>query len=232
MAKVVGYCRISKDEAGSISILTQENAIRDWCRAVGHELVAVYRDEGVSGGIAPMDRPSASQAIRHACKRGFGMLVVSKLDRVSRDLGDTLNLVDNILGRQAALISISESFDGSTPSGRMFLQLLGSFAEFERNKIRQRTCEALATKRRMGVKTGGYVPFGYSVMNRKLIPNPKEMIVVERALELRASGLSLAKVSVKLNKEGLHRREGLPWTRNKLYEVLKSESRRRAALAV
>ena len=161
MAKVVGYVRISKEENGNQSLLTQETAIWDWCRALGHDLVAVYRDEGVSGGIAPSNRPGASEAIRHARRRGIGTLVVAKLDRVSRDLADILNLVDNVLGKQATLISISESFDAGTPNGRMFLQMLGSFSEFERNRIRQRTREALATRRRQGRKTGGDVPFGY-----------------------------------------------------------------------
>lgn len=231
MAKVIGYVRRSREENGNLSMETQGHALNAWCKANGHELVAVYQDNDVSGGVAPMDRPNASLAIKHACRRGFGMLLVPKLDRISRDLADTLDLVDNILGKRATLISIAENFDASTAAGRMYLQIVSTFAEFERRRIQQRTREGLQTVRRQHRKTGGDVPFGYEVNDGKIEPNPIEMATVERAFAIRNSGLSLAQTSDELNRLGLYRRGGLLWNRDKLYRYLKSELRRRTDMA-
>lgn len=230
MGNVVGYVRISKDEADSRSIDTQEHAIREWCLRLGHQLVSIHRDEGISGAVPPMDRKGAAEAITEARKRGNGILLVSKLDRVSRDLRDVLGLVDDVLGHRATLMSISESFDASTPSGRMFLQLLGTFGEFERNKIRERTREALATRRREGRKTGGKeTPFGYKADKAGMLkPEKAEQATLSRARELRATGDSWEKVAVQLNAENRFRRGGKPWNRVKLYEVITADDRRKA----
>jgi len=227
MATVVGYVRISKEEQNSKSLETQESAITDWCERMGHDLVAVFRDEGVSGSVAPMDRKGAAQAIRKARTRQVDIFAVAKLDRIARVLGDTLHLVDTVLGKRAVLVSISEQFDASTPAGRMFLQLLGTFAEFERNRIRERTREALATRRRMGRKTGGTVPFGYRAEEVQLVPNDDEQRTLRRAFALRAEGVSWRLTADALNAEGMTRRGGLPWTASRLYEVLAAERRRR-----
>jgi site-specific DNA recombinase len=229
VGNVVGYIRISKEEAGSTSLATQEVAIRDWCQRQGHQLVALFKDEGVSGGVHPLERPGASEAIRKARSRTVEALVVTKLDRVSRDLAATLDLVDNVLGGKATLVSISESFDAGTPAGRMFLQLLGTFAEFERNKIRERTREALQTRRSQGRKTGGHVPFGYREEHGQLIPEEAEQATLCRAFALRQEGMSWRKAADALNAEGRTRREGLNWTPSRLCDVLTSEERRKKA---
>lgn len=230
VGNVVGYVRISKEEAGSRSLETQEHAIRRWCETHGHRVAAVYRDEGISGAVAPTQRAGAAQAIRDARKRKNGILVVSKLDRISRDLRDVLALVDDVLGHRATLISISESFDASTPSGRMFLQLLGTFGEFERNKIRERTREALATRRREWKKTGGAeCPFGYRAHQGKLVRVNKEQATLAAARRLRGEGLSWQKVSEQLNVRGNLRRNGKLWTRVKLFEVIQADDRRRGS---
>lgn len=229
MALAVGYVRISKEEAGSTSLRTQESAIRLWCQANGHTLKAIFTDEGVSGGTAPLSRGGASEAIKASRARGVEMLVVSKLDRMSRDLRDVLDLVDNTLKGKATLVSVSESFDANTPAGRMFLQLLGTFAEFERNKIRERTKDALATRRAQGRKTGGAVPFGYRQEDGWLIPEPSEQAVIEKAFELSAKGVSLADIAEQLNADGATTREGRPWHKQRVFDVLKSERRRREA---
>lgn len=227
MAIAIGYVRISKEEAGSMSLATQEAAIRAWCLANGHTLKSVFADEGVSGGNAPISRPGAAQAIREARSKGVEILVVSKLDRMSRDLKDVLDLVDTTLKGKATLVSVSEAFDAHTPAGRMFLQLLGTFGKFERNKIKERTKDALATRRAAGLKTGGNVPYGYTSEGGRLLPLEAEQAVLDRALAMQADGLSFAKIAKALNQSGEKTREGRAWTKMRLYEVLRSETRRR-----
>lgn len=226
--RVVGYIRISKEEQNSHSLSTQAEAIRRWCDQGGHELVRIYTDDGVSGGTHPTKRAGGQAAIAHARRNGVDALLVTKLDRVARDLAATLDLVDNVLGRHATLISISENVDGTTPSGRMFLQMLGSFAEFERGRIRERTREGLATVRRLGRKTGGSIPFGYSVDDENyLIEQEDEQAVLKRARDLRAEGLSWRSAADKLNEEGFYRRERKSWTPSRLCDVLTADFRRR-----
>lgn len=231
MASVVGYIRISKEEQGSRSLETQEQALRLWSQARGHDLVAIYRDDGVSGSVAPARREGAAQAIAHAKRKGVDLLVVAKLDRIARDLVATLDLVDNVLGSRAALASVAEDFDASTAAGRMFLQMMGMAAEFERNRIRERTCEGLATVRRQGRKTGGSVPFGYRSEAGVLVAVAEEQMTLARAFDLRAAGQSIRATAAMLNAEGMTRRESRPWNAHTLHRVLTAETRRRASLA-
>lgn len=232
MLSIVGYVRISKDEEGSRSLETQEHAIRAWAEREGHRVLEIHRDDGISGSVPPMERAGARAAVERARRRDVDALVISKLDRIARDLRSTLDLVDNVLGRRAALISLAESFDATTAFGRASLQFMGMFAELERNRIRERTREALETRRRRGLKTGGTVPFGWSVgEGRRLFPNGDEQRVLNRAFELRSQGVSWRKAAAQLNEEECHRREGRPWTFSVLRAVLMAEERRREAMA-
>ncbi len=231
MARAVGYARISKDENGSLSTETQEQAIREWCERNGHELIALYRDIGVSGGVKPMDRPEARKAIKRARSRQADLLVVSKLDMISRAVADTLEIVYKVLAKRASLVSIAENCDFSTPEGRAFLSMAGTFAELERNRIRARTREALATRRRKGLKTGGSVPFGYrATKDKRLVPVAHEQRTLDRAFKLRAQGTSWRETAETLTRERRFRRGGRRWNPPKVCNVLTAERRRREAV--
>jgi len=141
---LIGYARVSKqheqDTATQVQALTKAGAER------------IYQ-EHASGGR--WDRPELHKLLDHL--RAGDVLVVWKLDRLSRSLKDLLHLLDQLNAKGAGFRSITEHIDTTTPAGRMMLQMVGAFAEFEREMIRERTRAGLETARAQG-RVGGRRP--------------------------------------------------------------------------
>ena len=141
---LIGYARISR--ADTQDTATQIEALR----AAGAEKIF---EEKASGGR--WDRPQLHRALEHL--RPGDVLVVWKLDRLSRSLKDLLHLMETIAAAGAGFRSLTEAIDTTTPAGRMLMQMVGSFAEFERAMIRERTKAGLESARRHG-RIGGRRP--------------------------------------------------------------------------
>jgi DNA invertase Pin-like site-specific DNA recombinase len=141
---LIGYARVSKqqdqDTATQVQALKKAGAKR------------IYQ-EHASGGR--WDRPELHKFLDQL--RAGDVLVVWKLDRLSRSLKDLLHLLDGLNDRGAGFMSITEHIDTTTPAGRMMLQMVGAFAEFEREMIRERTRAGLETARAQG-RVGGRKP--------------------------------------------------------------------------
>jgi DNA invertase Pin-like site-specific DNA recombinase len=140
----IGYARVSKvddhDTAAQVNELR-----RAGCKKIF--------EENASGGR--WDRPKLHQALEHL--REGDVLVVWKLDRLSRSLKDLLNILEKVAGAEAGFQSLTESIDTITPAGRMLMQILGSFAEFERAMVRERTKAGLLHAKEQG-RIGGRKP--------------------------------------------------------------------------
>ena len=141
---LIGYARVSKGDEQSTA--PQLAALR----SAGVERVF---EERASGGR--WDRPELHRMIDQL--RADDVVVVWKLDRLSRSLKDLLAILDHIEGKGAGFRSLTESIDTTTPAGRMMMQMVGSFAEFERAMIRERTSAGLAQARAEG-RIGGRRP--------------------------------------------------------------------------
>lgn len=141
---IIGYARVSKlDEQDT---LTQENAIK----AAGAQKIF---KEAASGGR--WDRPELHRMLDQI--RDGDVVIVWKLDRLSRSLKDLLHIMEKIQSVNVGFKSLTEHIDTTTPAGRMLMQMVGSFAEFERAMIRERTRAGLATARAQG-RIGGRKP--------------------------------------------------------------------------
>jgi len=138
---IFGYCRVSKGEDQNLRL--QHQAFR------GADVEKVF-DEIASGGR--WDRPALHQMIDQL--RADDVVVVWKLDRLSRSLKDLLVIMEHIHKAGAGFKSLTEAIDTTTPAGRMMMQMVGSFAEFEREMIRERTKMGLQAARREG-RIGG-----------------------------------------------------------------------------
>ena len=141
---MLGYARISKGETQDTRL--QETALR----AAGVERLFT---EQASGGR--WDRPQLQRLLDQL--RPQDVVVVWKLDRLSRSLKDLLHIMDRIAQAEAGFRSLTEAIDTTTPAGRMLMQMVGSFAEFERAMIRERTQAGLAVARAEG-RMGGRRP--------------------------------------------------------------------------
>jgi DNA invertase Pin-like site-specific DNA recombinase len=148
------------------------------------------------------------------------VIVVYKIDRLSRSLTDFARLVDVFDANNVTFVSVTQSFNTTTSVGRLTLNILLSFAQFEREVIGERIRDKLAASRRKGMWMGGNVPLGYRVENRKLVTHEEEAATVrmifERFLQI-GSATILART---LNAEGLRRKSGKPFDKGLLYKLL------------
>ena len=141
-----------------------------------------YDDGGYSG--ATTDRPAFQRLVADIAARRVDVVAVYRLDRLSRSLVDFAGLMRDFEERGVAFVSVTERFDTSTPMGRMVLNLLATFAQFERETIAQRTRDKVGASRRRGMWTGGRPVLGYDVVDKRLVVNPREADEVRRIFDL------------------------------------------------
>jgi len=211
-----------------VSLDAQEARIRSWARAMDAELLAVYRDEGMSGSRAD-NRPGLQSAIEAACSNKAALVVYS-LSRFCRSTRDTIAISEMLDKAGADLVSLSERIDTTSASGRMIFRMLAVLSEFERDQISERTRAALAHKRTKGEATG-HAPFGFFEVGpdgRTLIPNDEEQRVLGVIERLERKGLSQRKIVSSLNSRGLPTKTGGRWTRGSLRSILRTQQRRAA----
>ncbi|OPZ85796.1 MAG: DNA-invertase hin [bacterium ADurb.Bin429] len=139
-----------------------------------------YDDGGYTGGT--LERPALQRLLHDIAQGGVQVVVTHRLDRISRSLLDFAQLLRFFEQHHVAFAAVTQEFDSSTPVGRLTLNVLSSFAQYERELIRERTREKMAATRRKGMYTGGIPPFGYTVApgTHQLAPDPAEADIVRR----------------------------------------------------
>ncbi|MBT8224108.1 MAG: recombinase family protein [Dactylosporangium sp.] len=178
----------------------------------GWVLVAEYSDDA-SG--ATTDRPELQRALGAAKSGRYDILLVYRVDRFSRRLCDLLTLLRQLDEASVAFCSATEPFDTSTPIGRMLIQLLGVFAEFERETIIDRVINGMRAKAAKGKWPGGTRPYGYHVDRdtHRLIPHPDEAPVLREIFTLYTHHrLGTRALADELNQRGLRNRSGKPFS--------------------
>ena len=150
------------------------------------ELPTQYEDAAQSGGT--IDRPAFQQLMRDIEANRVDVIVIYKIDRLTRSLADFVRMIDVFERFDVAFVAVTQAFDTSDSMGRLVLNILLTFAQFEREMIADRIRDKAAAMRRKGKHIGGPPPYGYDVIDRKLVINPKEAAKVrsifQRFLEL------------------------------------------------
>src|SRR6202049_2663250 len=126
-----------------------------------------YDDGGVSGGT--LDRPALKRLLTDIQAGKIDIVVVYKVDRLSRSLLDFHKLIELFERHQTTFVSITQSFNTTDAMGRMHLNIMLTFAQYEREVIGERIRDKVAASRKKGMWMGGWTPFGYEVRDRKLI---------------------------------------------------------------
>lgn len=160
---ILGYARVSSEEQAQhgISISAQRDILNGYA-AMSQSRIEIYEDPGYSG--KNMNRPAITRLLARCRAGGVSAVVVWKLDRLSRSLRDTLTVIEDILQPAGiTLVSVTESIDTSTPSGRMMLNLLASFAQLEREQDSDRVVMAHKHLAYDCKYLGGHVPYGYII---------------------------------------------------------------------
>ncbi|MDD2809862.1 recombinase family protein [Rhodoferax sp.] len=160
-----------------------------------------YDDGGFSGGN--MDRPGLKRLLDDV-RRGFvDTIVVYKIDRLSRSLADFAKLVELFDQHKVTFVSVTQSFNTTTSMGRLTLNILLSFAQFERELSGERVRDKISASRQRGIWMGGMPPLGYDVIERKLIANPAEAQLVTEMFSRFATVPSMATLVRDLRARGV-----------------------------
>ncbi|SDB47236.1 recombinase family protein [Bauldia litoralis] len=177
-----------------------------------------YDDGGVSGGT--LDRPALKRLLRDVEAGLIDIVCTYKIDRLSRSLMDFSRLVEAFEENGVTFVSVTQSFNTTTSMGRLTLNILLSFAQFEREVIGERIRDKFAASRRKGMWMGGRVPLGYRVENRKLLVQEDEAATVRMVFERFLSVGSATLLARALDSEGVTTRSGKPIDKRVIYKLL------------
>src|ERR1700688_4961731 len=209
------YTRKSSEE-GLEQDFNSLHAQREACEAFiksqhgeGWRLVkAEYDDGGFSGGT--LERPALQRLLADIEAGRIDVIVVYKIDRLSRSLMDFAKLVEVFDAHAVTFVSVTQSFNTTTSMGRLTLNILLSFAQFEREVIGERIRDKFAASRARGMWMGGKVPLGYDVRERKLVVNEVEAAVVRRVFQGFVDMGSGTKLTHALRAAGITTKRGKP----------------------
>ena len=161
----------------------------------------LYDDGGWSGGN--MERPALKQLLEDVQAGKVDVIVVYKVDRLTRSLSDFARIVDILDQAGAFFVSVTQAFNTTTSMGRLTLNVLLSFAQFEREVTSERIRDKIAASKRKGMWMGGPAPLGYLVRDRKLVIEPGEAETVRMLFKRYAEGRSIVRLVDELAQEGI-----------------------------
>jgi site-specific DNA recombinase len=177
-----------------------------------------YDDGGYSGGT--LERPALKRLMEHIETRRVDVVVVYKIDRLSRSLMDFARLVEVFDRNAVTFVSVTQSFNTTNSMGRLTLNILLSFAQFERELTGERIRDKFAASRKKGMWMGGWAPLGYDVQDRKLVINPVEAAHIRFMFERFARLRSMTKLIRILAAEGIKAKSGKPVEKGYLYRII------------
>jgi DNA invertase Pin-like site-specific DNA recombinase len=181
-----------------------------------------YDDGGFSGGT--LERPALKRLLGDIERGLVDVVVVYKIDRLSRSLTDFAKLVDVFEAHGVTFVSVTQAFNTTTSMGRLTLNILLSFAQFEREVIGERIRDKVAASKARGMWMGGKVPLGYDVRDRKLVMNEAEAARVRRVFEVFAETGSGAETVRRLRDEGVVAKSGRPLNKGDAYKLLNNRT--------
>jgi DNA invertase Pin-like site-specific DNA recombinase len=177
-----------------------------------------YDDGGFSGGT--LERPALQRLMADIEARRVDVVVVYKIDRLSRSLMDFAKLVEIFDRNNVTFVSVTQSFNTTTSMGRLTLNILLSFAQFEREVIGERIRDKFAASRKKGMWMGGWAPLGYDIKDRKLVVNDAEAATVRMLFQRFLRVGSVTKLVVALRAEGMTTKGRKPIDKGYVYRIL------------
>jgi DNA invertase Pin-like site-specific DNA recombinase len=213
---VVAYCRVSTDQQADsgLSIEAQREQLVSFTIASGLELVGLFIDAGISGAKDETERPGLREALAAITEGRADALVVSKRDRLARDMS-LAGYIETTVKRAGGELIVLDEQDVS-PITKCVMRMV---AEIERELASQRTRLAMKALRAQG-KHCGSTPYGYTIVDGKLEPKAGEIEVVHRIVELRAKKMTLAEIASYLTTSNVPTRRGGKWGAEQVRSIL------------
>ncbi len=214
------------------SLDAQREACAAYVLSQQHEgwtlLPGVYDDGGFSGGS--MNRPALQRLLAEVQAGRIDVIVVYKVDRLTRSLADFAKIVEVLDNAGASFVSVTQAFNTTNSMGRLTLNVLLSFAQFEREVTGERIRDKIAASKKKGMWMGGPIPLGYDVHNRALVVNEPEAATVRQIFEVHQTVPTLRALAQELDARGVRSRVrqmrdgrsagGVPYTPGALQHIL------------
>jgi site-specific DNA recombinase len=213
------------------SLHAQREACEAYIRSQRHEgwslVTTAYDDGGISGGT--MERPALQRLLADIRSGRIDVVVTYKVDRLTRSLADFARLIETFDKHVVSFISVTQQFNTTTSMGRLTLNVLLSFAQFEREVTGERIRDKIAASKQKGMWMGGNPPLGYDPRDRKLVLNPQEADTVRRLFALYLELGCVRQVKDAADRLGLITKTriargvpqgGKPFSRGHLYKLL------------
>lgn len=214
------YPRVSgHEQEDNYSIPEQIDRMKKYCESRDWMVYKIYTDSVYTG--SNMDRPGLQDMIKDCESGKLDMVLVYKLDRLSRSQKDTLYLIEDVFEKHGVgFTSMTENFDTSTPHGKFIIGILSVFAQLEREKIKERTMIGKDSRAKEGKWHGGrWVPIGYNYIDGMLYPDEYEAMQVREVADLFLKGTPIRTIERIMTKKGYRHKHG-EWEAKTIRRVL------------
>lgn len=222
--KTALYMRVSTLEQvqEGYSLQSQKRKLIAYCEAMGWSVYKIYADEGISGASIKK-RPAVLQMINDIKNGEIENVLIVKVDRLCRNTKELLEIVDILNKHNVRLNAVDEKIDYTTDVGKMVLTMLGSFAEFERNRITQRFKEGRQQKVMQGIKSkSGKVLYGYKYENNYYHALPLESEVIRKIYELALENKSIHEIARIIGTNPHYNYNNIEWNTDRVRRILKN----------
>ena len=221
---LAGYIRVSTDEQAKegFSIDAQKRILEAYAVVKGFDGVDLYIDEGYSA--KNLRRPQVQQLLNACRNQKYTTVIVWRLDRLSRSLRDTLEIFEDVFKPNGIeFISTSESIDTTTPSGRLMLNVIASFAQNEREVNEDRVRMVMTDLAQQCRHLGGVPPFGYKVVDGTYQVDENNAPAAKTIFDMYAGGKGYSEILSYLNSNGYRTARGREFGKNSLHDILCNE---------
>jgi site-specific DNA recombinase len=222
--KIAAYIRVSTDEQADKgnSLSEQQERLTAYCKAMAWNEPTFYIDDGYSA--KSLNRPAIQRMLEDVKQSRISVVITTKIDRLCRNLLDLLQTVELLSAHDCNYVSASESFDTSTAVGRMTLQLLGTFAEFERERTSERVKDNMLSIAKNTSKAITRPCYGYDIVDGQYAINGQEAVNIRLMFEWAEQGHGHRMIAKKLNDRGALTKLGKMWDQVNVKRLMKTET--------
>lgn len=219
--RVAVYIRVSThmQVEDGYSLSAQRERLKAFAYSQGWEIVEYYVDEGISA--KDMERPELQRMLKGVRNNLFDVVLVYKLDRLTRSVIDLDKLLKIFSNHNVMFKSSTEVYDTTTATGRLFIRLVASMAQWERENLGERIRMGLQEKARDGKWTTNTAPMGYDLDGKDALKiNHSEALIVKEIYSLYIKGTGMSKIARELNQKGIYSKKGKHWSQYTVRYVL------------
>jgi len=219
MITAVIYARYSSDSQSEQSIEGQLRVCQEYAERNNIVVVDTYIDRAMTG--TNDNRPEFRRMLKDSAKRNWEAVLVYKLDRFARNLYESVNNRKKLEDNGVKLMSAMENIP-DTSEGKLFRAIIEGYNEYYSEDVRQKVKRGMNESRQKGHFTGGYLIYGYKVVNRKIVIDEEKADVVRYIYEQYHRGVYIKDIMAELQKKGIYN-NGKPFAKNTVYNILKNE---------